>query len=269
MLDTLEHTFIQDNMLSITKSKVVAGLKQIWMLSGKRFAHTERKVKVHDVDLNILECGGGSESLLLMPGIYGSIWSDFAPQIEQLPKLLPNHKIIAWDPPGYGKSIPPERKWDLDCNYKDAKYGMDLMKALNITKFSILGWSAGGTSGLIMASRYAEQVEKLVIWGAGAYMSSDEVKYYQTTKDVRKWPIKLRERMEQIYGADKFPRLWSELVDSISKLYLEREGDLCKGELSKIKAPTFILHGKKDIVKPWEHIPYLREHIQNTRYAIF
>lgn len=64
-----------------------------------RSLHTERKVQIQGTgDLHIVECGSGSRSLLLMPGALGSAWTDFRPQIEQLPKLLPDHTIIAWDP---------------------------------------------------------------------------------------------------------------------------------------------------------------------------
>ncbi|XP_037828026.1 valacyclovir hydrolase [Lucilia sericata] len=236
---------------------------------SKRYSHMERKVKVNDIEINIVESGGGDKSVLLLPGALGSSWTDFKPQIEQLPKLLPNHSIIAWDPPGYGKSIPPKRQWGLDFFQNDALYAVNLMKALNRTKFSIVGWSDGGITGLIAAGRYRDNVEKLIIWGAGAYLNADEVQALQNIRDVKKWSARMREPMEEVYGPERFAKLWSEWVDAVVQFYTKCDGDFCKQEVALIKAPTFILHGKKDPMIAAEHIPYLKEHIQGVKYFEF
>ncbi|XP_005184281.2 valacyclovir hydrolase [Musca domestica] len=234
--------------------------------SCKRLLHVERKVQVKDVEINIVECGQGDKSILLMPGIMGSIWTDFVPQIKELPKLLPGHTIIAWDPPGNGKSVPPTREWRTDSLQIDAEYAVDLMKALNKPTFSIVGWSAGGTTGLIAANRYPHMVEKLVVWGCGAYMAPSELKMYDSMRDVSKWSAKMLQPMEQIYGVGTFSKLWNDLVDTLLKL---PNGDVCTNELDAIKAPTLILHGRKDHIKPFEHVEYLREHLKDTRYYEF
>lgn len=65
-------------------------------------------------NVNYVRSGQGKKALILLPGALGSAITDFKPQIEQLPKLLPNFTIIAWDPPGYGKSRPPNRTFPLD-----------------------------------------------------------------------------------------------------------------------------------------------------------
>ena len=49
--------------------------------------------------------------------------------------------ILAWDPPGYGKSRPPNRTFPLDFFARDAKVALKFMKSLGHDKFSIVGWS--------------------------------------------------------------------------------------------------------------------------------
>lgn len=140
----------------------------------------EKKVNVSGFDINYVQSGNGSNGVLLMPGALGSAWTDFKPQIELLPKILSNHVFIAWDPPGYGKSIPPRRNFTLDFFNKDAIYAKELMNKLGLSKFSILGWSDGGITAIILAGTYPELVDKLVFWGSNSYITDKEVKIYES-----------------------------------------------------------------------------------------
>lgn len=256
-------------MLSGTQFGRLAAGRILPGLAARR-AHTERKVRVKDAgDLHIVESGSGSRSLLLMPGALGSAWTDFKPQIEQLPKLLPDHTIIAWDPPGYGKSVPPQRKFGLEFFREDAEAAVNLMRALNRPRFSVLGWSDGGITALILAGRHADAVEKLAIWGAGAYLNADEVKALKAIRDVAKWSPRMREPMERVYGAERFAQLWAEWVDAACAFYAQRDGDFCRTEVGQVKAPTFILHGKKDPMIAAEHVPWLKQRLPLTRYHEF
>lgn len=63
-----------------------------------------------------------------MPGALGSIWTDFTPQIKGLNKDL--FTLIAWDPPGYGKSIPPNREFPVNFYEKDADTALFLMRVI-------------------------------------------------------------------------------------------------------------------------------------------
>lgn len=51
--------------------------------------------------INYSRCGDGKNAIVLIPGALGTAATDFQPQLEQLPKLLPNHSIVSFDPPGY------------------------------------------------------------------------------------------------------------------------------------------------------------------------
>lgn len=131
-------------------------------------------------NINFARVGSGPNAIILMPGAVGSIETDFGPQIEGLPKLLPNHTIIAWDPPGYGKSRPPERSFPVGFYHRDAFLADALMRQLGFGKYSIVGWSDGGTTGLIMASNYPDAVKKLAIWGTGPIINQTDVEICQS-----------------------------------------------------------------------------------------
>lgn len=197
--------------------------------------------------------------------ILGSAFTDFRPQIENLPKLLPNFKILAWDPVGYGKSIPPARNFTLDFLEKDADALKNLLDVLEIPSYNVLGWSDGGITALILAGKYPEKVEKLMIFGSNAYIIEEELKIYDSIRDVNKWSAKMREPLEKLYGAEYFKENWEKWVDTFKEIYAKNNGDLCKSFLPRIKAETLILHGEKDPMLVKEHVPYLLKNIAGSR----
>ena len=151
---------------------------------------------------------------------------------------------------------------------RDASEGVTLMKSLSLPKYSLLGWSDGGIAAMFLAARFPEVVKKLVIWGSNAYITEEDVTIFKKVRDVSNWSKRMREPMEKIYGVTHFPKLWSDWVDAIITLYNEREGDVCKGELSKISCPTLIIHGAKDPMCPQFHAEYLHRNIAGSKLAI-
>lgn len=135
-------------------------------------------------NINFVRVGSGPNAILLMPGAIGTIETDFKPQIDGLPKLLDNHTIIAWDPPGYGSSRPPERTFPVGFYHHDAYLAAALMRQLGFEKYSIVGWSDGGTTGLILASYYPQAVKKLAIWGTGPMLLPADVEICQSIQSI-------------------------------------------------------------------------------------
>ena len=93
-----------------------------------RFMHSESgKCLVNNVELYYEKVGQGSKVLLCFPGGLGSTRTDFGPQLEQLKESF---IVIAFDPRGYGKSIPPKRDFPLDFYHRDADDAFGLMQQL-------------------------------------------------------------------------------------------------------------------------------------------
>jgi valacyclovir hydrolase len=110
--------------------------------------------------------------------VSGSIWTDFKPQIEDMD--VDKLTIVAWDPPGCGNSRPPERTFPDDFFQRDATWAHNLMKTLGYSKFSLVGWSDGGITSLLLASAYPESINKMVVLSANSYIHSDEIKIYES-----------------------------------------------------------------------------------------
>ncbi|XP_074103127.1 valacyclovir hydrolase-like [Cotesia typhae] len=227
----------------------------------------EKKINIDGIDINYLKTGAGSHPVLLLPGAVGTIWTDFKPQIEGLNKS--EFTIVAWDPPGYGNSRPPEREFPADFFERDAKYAHNLMKMLGFAKFSLVGWSDGGITSLILAANYPQSVQKMVVYGSNAFILPHEMKTYESTKNIDTWSERMRAPLIAIYGEEYFRKTWTAWVEAMDKIYKNNNGDICKDFISKIKCPTLIVHGKKDVLVDQSHPEYLKNNIPNSRVEIF
>ncbi|KAK9305041.1 hypothetical protein QLX08_003741 [Tetragonisca angustula] len=235
------------------------------MLQGR--VSEEQKVNVNGVDINYVRTGTGEHPVLLLPGALGSIWTDFKPQIEGLDRG--KFTIVAWDPPGYGKSRPPDRTFPDDFFQRDANWAYNLMKALSYTKFSLIGWSDGGITSLMLASMFPNNIRKMVAVAANAYVTPEEVKIYKNYQNIDTWSEKMRAPMIKIYGEEYFRRTWSNWVDAVLRICEKQHGDLCKESLAKIKCPSLIIQGTKDAMVLPEHPIYLKDHIAGAKLKIF
>ncbi|XP_066479150.1 valacyclovir hydrolase [Tiliqua scincoides] len=222
-------------------------------------AITSAKVEVNGIHLHYQQTGNGNHVVLLLPGMLGSCQTDFGPQLKSMNKQL--FTIIAWDPRGYGKSIPPDRDFPPDFFERDAKDAVDLMQALKFKKFSLLGWSDGGITALIAAARYPNLIHKMVVWGANSSVTEEDVKLYNAIRDVSKWSEKARKPMEEMYGHEYFSKTCEAWVDGISQFLHKPDGSICQSSLPHIKCPTLIIHGEKDPLVPRFHPEYLHKHI--------
>ncbi|XP_053605739.1 valacyclovir hydrolase-like isoform X2 [Plodia interpunctella] len=226
----------------------------------------EEKIKIRDYNINYLKVGNGPHNVLCLPGALGTIWTDFQPQVEGFDRE--KFTLIVWDPPGYGKSRPPDKKFNENFYEIDADYAAEFMKELQIPKYSLLGWSDGGNTGMILAAKHQAAVQKLVVWGSNSFILPNDLDLCKSVKDVSKWSKKMREPMEQIYG-DHFPQYWADWTDGLIILYEAKDGNICSDILKDIKCPTLILYGEKDPMVDPVHASHLHTHIQGSRLHLY
>ncbi|GAA6225165.1 valacyclovir hydrolase [Lates japonicus] len=139
------------------------------------------------------------------------------------------------------------------------------MKALGFGKFSLLGWSDGGITALIAAARNPDLINKMVVWGSNAFVSQHDLGLYDAVRDVSKWSARMRQPMEEVYGAEVFAKTWEAWVDGIAQFAKRPEGSICMELLPFITCPTLIIHGEKDPMVPSFHPQHLLKHIKGSR----
>ncbi|XP_067650976.1 valacyclovir hydrolase-like [Haliotis asinina] len=142
-------------------------------------------------------------------------------------------------------------------------------------KFSVLGFSDGGTTGLILAAQYPEHIRKLVVWGANTYVNEKDIEIQRGMEDIGHWTASARSRYSQLYEdgylrahCSKWVKASRNCLAHSKFMFTDSQSDICKAELENITCPTFILHGMKDPLTTTEHPVYLSKHIKNSRLHI-
>ena len=132
------------------------------------------------------KAGHNSSILVLIHGQMSS--SKFMEPL--LSKLCSNYQVFALDMRGYGHSTYNKPISTHDDFADDLKLFLD---ALKIKKVSILGWSSGGGTAITFASKFPENVEKIILMcsmgpkGNPIYPSnlhSSQIEPYKSKKEL-------------------------------------------------------------------------------------
>lgn len=141
---------------------------------------------------------------------------------ENLASELEKHFTV-WlpDSRGHGKSSPVK-----EYHYADMARDMaGFIQNLGLERPLYLGASDGGITGLILASEYPLLLSGLVVCGANTRPGGLKFNFY------------IKERIKQFFK-----------YSPLSALMLN-EPHITKKELEKIKVPTLIIAGEKDLIK--------------------
>ena len=211
------------------------------------------------------ERAGQGRPLLLTPGALGTGAGDFPGQIGWF--AAHGFEVTAPDPRGYGKSRPPEREYPPDFYHRDAADMFALMSALGHQRFDVIGWSDGGNIAMIMAAERPERVARLVVFGGQSFLTPEEIAAFNHIRKISAWSPRAAEAMRAVYG-DALDELWDRYVAGQEALF-NAGGDLYRSLLSKVKSPTFVLHGARDPLTPGLHAEAIHRGIAGSRLYIF
>lgn len=104
---------------------------------------------------------GNGPPLVLVTGLAG-VASYWDPNIAGLSK---DFTVIRYDHRGTGKSIRSEGRYSVELLTQDL---IGLLDQLGIGRVSLVGHSTGGAVGQVMAARYPERIDRMVLYGSWA-----------------------------------------------------------------------------------------------------
>ncbi|CAJ1439569.1 unnamed protein product [Effrenium voratum] len=186
--------------------------------------------------------------IICLPGAMGTAETDFAYQFDGMAP----HGVVSFDPRGYGRSRPPNRRYPADFYHLDAQDAAGIMDALGVASYNVVGWSDGAISATILAAKRPEAVKKMAVFGIQGSITKEDIEAYEGLRDVEKaWSKRMLDTHRPVYGDDLQP-MWSSFCDAMKAMY-DAGGDMCQKEAKQVKCPTLILHGAKDPIVPQHH----------------
>jgi pimeloyl-ACP methyl ester carboxylesterase len=206
------------------------------------------------------------------------IWSHFFRGLSR------EHTLIRYDARGNGMS-----DWDVDRLSLDA-WVTDLetvIDAVGIERFPLLGISQGGAVAVTYAVRHPERVSHLILYGAFALGGKKRSPAEKEKRDAMTTLMRLgwgadNPSFRQIFTGLFIPGGTHEQADYFNELCLKTTSPECAARyfdvcgdfdvtdlLSKVKAPTLVMHVRDDVVTPLEAGRQLAAGIPGARFIVF
>ena len=249
-------------------------------------SHT-RQVEIDGTRVNYVDLGEGPV-LLFVHGL-GAMWQSW---LENLPEMARDHRVIALDLPGFGRSEMPREAISID-GY--ARFLGHFMDALDIERAIVIGNSMGGFIGAELAIRDPDRVERLVLvspailWQEyrrakpltrlAAVTEASAGRALATSQGALATRPRLR-NLGLLLSGFRYPHLLSpELATEMVRTARRTPGFVpalqaladfpLREELPKLGAPTLVVWGAHDPLVHRKHAHELDRLIPNVTVEIF
>lgn len=205
------------------------------------------------------EIHGQGKPLILIHGGGSTIQTNFG---KILPLLAKNRQVIAMELQAHGRTS--DRDADLSFE-QDADDIAALLQQLNIDKADFFGFSNGGTTTLQLAIRHPEIVDKMILGSALAKRNGvpDWFWDFMAKASLDNMPAQLQEGYKKV-APD--PQGLQVMHDKDAKRMVQF-ADIPDEQIKAIQAPTLVIVGDKDVIRP-EHALELSRQIPQAELAI-
>jgi len=200
--------------------------------------------KVNDLEIYYeLHGPEGAEPLVLFNGAFGVVGedSDWSNQVE---RFAQEYRVLTFEHRGHGRTKNPAGKFTDFAQLADDAVG--LLRALNIPKATLAGFSDGGMTLLDLAQRYPEMIVNMVVIGANYYNDESCLKGIETltpehiAQNYPDWAAELEEQ----HGSQG-EGYWKDLARQLREMWLEYP-NFTQADLSRINVPALVMSGQYD-----------------------
>lgn len=203
---------------------------------------------------------GRNLPLLLLHGGGSTIETSFG---KVLPGLAKTRQVIAFEQQGHGRTADiADRPFTFEQSAEDT---VGLLRYLDIAEVDLYGYSNGGHIALQVAIRHPDLVRKLVLKSAMFERDGCDPGFWNSFGHAKPddMPAELR---EAYFGVAPHPENFPSFFDKCVQRMLQFE-DWTPEDLRSIDAPTLILVGDHDIVRP-EHAVRMFRILPNGQLAV-
>jgi pimeloyl-ACP methyl ester carboxylesterase len=198
--------------------------------------------------------------LLLLHGGGSTIDTSFG---EMLPLLAARRQVIAFEQQGHGRTADiPGRPFTFAQSAADA---VALLRYLKIARADLFGYSNGGHIALQIALDHPEAVHKLVIESAMSDRQGTDPAFWESFRGAKLEEMPAELRAAYLATAPRPEDLPSFFAKSVQRM-VDFSG-WTPAEIRSIAAPTLVVIGDYDIVRP-EHAVALFRLLPDARLAI-
>ena len=198
--------------------------------------------------------------LVLLHGGGSTIETSFGKVLSALAK---NRQVIAFEQQGHGRTADiVDRPFTFEQSADDTA---GLLRHLNIGKADFFGYSNGGNIALQMAISHPGLVRKLVVESAMFHRDGCDPGFWKSFEHAKPgdMPTELREAYLGVAPhPEELPTFFAKSVQRMLKF---------KGwtpeEIQSINAPTLVMIGDRDIVRP-EHAVLMFRLLPNAQIAV-
>jgi pimeloyl-ACP methyl ester carboxylesterase len=178
----------------------------------------------------------------------------------EVPLLATTHQVIVMDTRGHGRSTMDDQPFSYDLFASDVK---GLMDVLRVPKASVVGWSDGGITGLVMAMKYPAYIKKLFTYGSNYNKSGEKHEPFDSAL-AAKFMNRVKENYRRLSPTpDGFANLRAQIV----KLY-STEPNLDTIALHRIRLPVVIGCGEYEQFYTRAHFESLAKLIPGARLVV-
>ncbi len=203
--------------------------------------------------------GSTGNHLVLIHGGGSTIGTSFG---KILPFLANDYRVVAVELQAHGHTGGRNSSESFE---QDADDVVELLNNLQISRTSFLGFSNGGNTAMVVARRYPQIVDKLILSSTFYKREGLQPGFFEGMEraSINDMPAVLREAFLQI-NPDTRSLLTMFNKDRERMLQFKNWND---EDLGSIKAPTLIISGDQDVVQPTHAIEMWRL-IPNSRLMI-
>lgn len=239
------------------------------------------KIKVNDIQI-YYEMQGQGFPLIMTTGLGANVdWWD--PRMIQ--ELSKKFKVVTFDNRGAGRTDVSDRRYTIKLFAEDT---VGLIDVLGIPRAHVFGISMGGMIAQELVLNYPERVEKLVLCstncgGAKSVLASEEVMGMLMADRGTLSPEEIARMTIPLLLAEDFVKKNPDFVEfSIQQIlrapisneaFMRQMNAIVEfatcDRLPQIKAPTLILHGKRDILVPPGNGSMLAKAIPSSKLVYF
>lgn len=243
-------------------------------------------IRINGVDIYYEKIGQpfkeGTPVLVLVHGYLSSLFS----YRLLTPHLANDFSLLIFDLPGFGKSEKSKTYEHSLDNY--AKTLLQLIKAFDLNRVTVVGHSMGGQIGLRAALLAPNKIERIIGLAAAGYMGQVKKSLRMATK-LPSFPFFLRlyfrrHKMRNTFLDVTYNKtiVTKEMMDgyieplkekafynSLTRLIQDREGDLSSEEVAQISQPVLLLWGKEDRIVPLKIGERFAKDLPNATLKIF